>query len=420
MIGTLLVGLALGVLLGWLLAMLRSQSVIAAARRDSHEQVRTVEASRAGDQAVAAAASAERDAMALQLDTLRDQSHHDRDLALQFGPLRQTLDQVSKQVATLERERATHFGQLHQVITSVAEGTTALRDQTATLTGALNSSTRRGAWGEAQLRRVLEHSGMLKHSMFDEQVAGVTAHDVGVRPDVVVRLPRNKSLVVDAKAPMDAFLRAQAGDIDDAKRAQLLSAHAKAVRGHVDTLASKAYWTAFETSPEVVLCFVPSDAVLIAALQAQPDLYDYAQRSKVILTSPASLLAVLQATAAVWQQDALADNAREVLTLGSDLHSRIGTLGSHVASMGGALTKSVEAYNRMVGTMESRVMVTSRKMHELGIAAEARPALEPIEQSTRPFTASELIDQQMTDALEASAEPQHRDGVSRPQRHRAS
>lgn len=438
-IGILIVGLALGVALGWLVAALRTSSTVSDAQRTAHDRVRAVESQRANDQAQAAAAIAERDAMALQLDTLRDQSHHDRDLALQLGPLRQTLTHVSEQVGTLERERAAHFGQLQQVIAQVAEGTTALRDQTASLTGALNSSTTRGSWGETQLRRVLEHSGMLAHSMFDEQVASRTAHDIAVRPDVLIRLPRDKSLVVDAKAPMDAFLQAQAPDLDDAARAKLLVNHAKALRGHVDTLAAKAYWSAFDSSPEVVICFVPSDSVLIAALNAQPELYDHAQRSKVILTSPASLLAVLQATAAVWQQDALADNARQVLTLGSELHSRIGTLGGHIAALGASLNKSVDSYNRMVGTVESRVMVTSRKMHELGVVGAAAAELAPIDKSARRLTQPDLLDHELSEALgtrgaslneeeglevqesdAASAASQRRDAASPLRRHHAS
>jgi DNA recombination protein RmuC len=236
---------------------------------------------------------------------------------------------------------------------------------------------------------------MLARCDFEEQVSAVSRHDARVRPDVVVRLPGDKCLVIDAKSPLDAFLRAQGEGVPPTERTAYLQAHATALRGHVDALAGKAYWSAFATSPELVICFVPSDAVLAAALQAEPDLYDHAQARKVVLASPATLLAVLRATAFAWQQDSVSEHAREVLRLGSELHTRLATLGKHVGEMGGALSRSVETYNRMVGTLESRVMVTSRKMHEIGVVGEAPPALEAVAPTPRPLTQSELIDAEL-------------------------
>jgi len=170
-----------------------------------------------------------------------------------------------------------------------------------------------------------------------------------------------------------------------------LAAHATFLRGHVDSLATKAYWSAFTSTPEMVVCFIPGDAILAAALAADPALFEYAQARRVVLASPGTLLALLRTVAFTWQQDALTANAQLLLKLGSELYSRLGTLGSHATRMGASLQKSVESYNALVGALESRVMVTARKMHELGLAETPLPETSPIETAPRPLTATELI-----------------------------
>ena len=347
--------------------------------------------------AEAAGARAERDLLAAQLSAGEEAARRDRAVASELAPLRQSLARVEQQVGALERDRVEQFGQLGETLREVAQRTAALGQETATLSGALNSSGIRGTWGEAQLRRVLEHAGMLARCDFDEQVSAVTEHDARVRPDVLVRLPGDKCLVIDAKAPLQAFLRAQADDLAPNERTAQLRQHATSLRGHVETLAGKAYWSAFTTSPELVVCFVPSDAVLAAALHAAPDLYDHAQSRKVVLASPATLLAVLRATAFAWQQDSLTEHAREVLRLGGDLHSRLGTLGRHVGEMGAALRRSVQTYNKMVGTLESRVMVTSRQMHELGVVPEPHAPLTAVADTPRPLTQADLISEELAE-----------------------
>jgi DNA recombination protein RmuC len=316
-------------------------------------------------------------------------------------------------VGTLERDRQAQFGELGERLGHVTSTTNALRDATATLAGSLNASTIRGTWGEVQLRRVLEHSGMLARCDFDEQVSAVSTHDRGVRPDVLVHLPGEKILVIDSKAPMTAFLGAQADSLDPLERTRLLSAHATSLRGHVESLAAKAYWSAFTTTPQMVICFVPGDAILASALGADPTLYEYAMSKKVVLTSPGTLLALLRTVAFTWQQDALTANAQALLKLGNELYSRLGTLGSHATRMGASLQKSVESYNALVGALESRVMVTARKMHELGLADGPLPETQPVETAPRPLTAAELIvvldsdvvdsDVREANALEANA-----------------
>ena len=334
---------------------------------------------------------AERDGLRERIVDLEATVTEDAQAAALLAPLRDAVTRVERQVATLERDRSEQYGVLGERLAEVSASAAALRAETATLAGSLNASTVRGTWGEVQLRRVLEHAGMLRRCDLDEQVSATARHGREVRPDVVVRLPGGKVLVIDAKAPMTAFLGAQADGVDAAGRHTLLQAHAKALRGHVDSLAAKAYWSAFATTPEMVLCFVPGDAVLAAALAADPELYEYAQRSRVVLSSPATLLAVLRAVAFTWQQDALASNARELLSLGADLYERLGTLAGHVDGMGRALTRGVESYNALVGSLETRVLTTARRMHDLGVSSEALPTIPPLSLGARHLTAPELV-----------------------------
>lgn len=362
----LLAGAALGAVLAWLLVRTRYAAELAA-----------------GD--------AERLGLRERLDDLAARWEQDDEAALALAPLTSALARVERQVGVLERDRAEQFGLLGERLGEVSASTRALREQTATLAGSLNASTVRGLWGETQLRRVLETAGMLGRCDFDEQVRAVSRHEAAVRPDVVVRLPGDKVLVVDAKAPLSAFLDAQRATLSPADRDARLAAHADALRRHVEGLAAKDYWSAFEESPRLVVCFVPSEAVLAAAIEHDPALFESAMRRHVALASPATLLALLRTIAHAWQQDSLTANARELLVLGRELHERLGTLSAHVSRMGGSLRRSVEAYNAMVGTLESRVLITTRRMHDLDLAPEAVPAPPPVEATPRALTAAELL-----------------------------
>lgn len=375
--------LLLGMSWGWLLA--QSRAAAARAERD--------------------VARAEADGLRRELDVTLDAREVDRQAAAELTPLRDSLERVERQVRTLERDRVEQFGQVGEHLAQVAQQTRALQQQTAALSGALSSSGTRGTWGEVQLRRVLEHAGMLERCDFEEQVSGTSRHDARVRPDVVVRLPGDKTLVIDSKAPLTAFLRAQGEDLSPDEVTRLLRDHASALRGHVDALAAKDYWSAFTASPELVICFVPSDAVLAAALRAEPDLYDRAQARRVVLASPATLLAVLRATALAWQQDALTSNAQELLRLGAELHQRLGTVGRHLGAMGTALRRSVETYNQLVGTLESRVLVTARRMQELGLVDQPLDPSEPVQVAPRPLTSPELLAEELSHEL-TEATPQ--------------
>jgi len=339
-----------------------------------------------------AALSTERDLLRERVVDLEATVSEDAQTAAVLAPLRDALGRVERQVSTLERDRAEQYSQLGERLTHVTSTTDALRAQTASLAGSLNASTVRGTWGEVQLRRVLEHAGMLARCDFDEQVSAVSSHDRGIRPDVVVRLPGDKCLVVDAKSPMTAFLAAQADGIGTPERERLLSTHAMSLRSHVDALAAKAYWSAFTTTPEMVVCFVPGDSILAAAVSAEPGLFDHAMSRKVVLASPGTLLALLRTVAFTWQQDALTSSARQLLELGTALYSRLATLGVHATKMGASLQKSVESYNALVGALESRVLVTARKMHDLDLVDSVIPEVTPIEQGPRPLTAAELLE----------------------------
>jgi DNA recombination protein RmuC len=339
----------------------------------------------------ASAAEAERDLLRVRLEDLELARAESADAAALLAPLRDTIGRVERQVGALERDRVEQFGELGERLTAVSRSTESLRSETATLATALSASSVRGAWGEVQLRRVLELSGLLARCDFDEQVTRTSRHGATVRPDAVINLPGGRHVVVDSKAPMSHFLQAQAETVGAQERAELLGAHATALRRHVDSLAGKAYWSAFTRSPEVVVCFVPGEAILGAALADDPGLYEHALGRKVVLASPGTLFAVLRTIGAVWQQDALEQSARDLLALGQDLHVRLSTLGSHVTSMGQSLARSVEHYNRFVGTLESRVLVTARRLHELGIAQEPGAGLDPLESAPRPLSAPELL-----------------------------
>ncbi len=365
-----------------------------------------------------AAATAERDVLRERVVDLEATVAADEETAALVAPLAASLDRVAAQVHTLERERGEQFSRVALELARVQSSTDGLRDQTASLVGSLSSANTRGAWGELTLRRVLEVSGMLPRCDFDTQWSGRTRDGAAVRPDVVVHLPGDKHLAIDAKAPMSDFLAAAADGLDEPARADLLRRHARALRGHVETLAAKGYWSAVGPSPELVVCFVPGDALLATALSADPGLHEHAMAKRVVLASPATLLALLRTVAVTWQQDALADGARELLGLGRDLYARIGALGRHTEAVGASLRRSVQAYNGLVGSLEGRVLVTARRMQQLGLADEPLPAPAPVLETPRPLTAVELLealDEQLA-AEGAGREPIVQEVVARRER----
>ena len=339
-----------------------------------------------------AAASAEAALLRERVIDLEANATDDLETAALLAPLAGALRRVEDHVAVLNDDRATQLAQVSERLSAVGHATARLDAQTSALVGSLQASTTRGAWGEVQLRRVLEHAGLLARCDFDVQVSGTTASGRAVRPDVVVHLPGERHLVIDAKAPMAALLRTAAVERSHDAREADLQAHAKALRAHVDALAGKAYWTAWPDSPAMVVCYLPAEALLTSALQADPSLFEHAMAKQVVLATPATLLALLRTVAHAWQHESLTSNAAELLRLGHDLYERLGSVGGHARRMGEQLTRTVETYNAMIGSIEHRVLVTARQMHELGLSAAPASSLVPVDLAARPLTAPLLID----------------------------
>src|SRR5215470_6712556 len=271
-----------------------------------------------------------------------------------------------------------------------------LRAQTQALVTALRRPEARGRWGEMQLRRVAELAGMSARCDFDEQVtAAGPGPDDGehargpVRPDMVVRLAGGKNIVVDSKVSLAAYLEA-AEVSDDQARESRLAAHGRHLREHVDRLAAKAYWAALSPSPEFVVLFIPGEAFLAPALEREPGLLEYAISRRVHIATPTTLVTMLRTAQYAWQQDALSDNARAVFDLGRELYDRLASLGGHVDSIGKSLASAVAAYNRSVGTLEGRVLVTARKLRQLGVTSADLTGPSPVELAPRTLSASEL------------------------------
>lgn len=344
-------------------------------------------------QARVAGLAAERDLLRERVTDLEASTAQEAELAATLSPLSATLSRVERQVQTLERDRVEQFSRLDEQLTAVRSSGEALGRQAAALAGALRSPTARGAWGEVQLRRVVEHAGMLDRVDFSTQVVGTTPVGVGVRPDLVVHLPGGKNLVVDAKAPLAAFLEAsEAGATTEAVQLEAAARHARALRVHVDGLAAKEYWAAFQPTPQLVVCFVPGEAFLAAACGADPALLDHAMGRRVVLATPTTLLALLRTVALTWQSEALTGNARELFELGRELHTRLGSMGETTARVGRSLQRAVEEYNTWVSTLERRVLVTARRMEQLAVTDDRLGRVTAVESLPRPLTAAELLD----------------------------
>ena len=305
------------------------------------------------------------------------------------APLQATLDKVEVQLRELERARVSAYSALTEQVRTVGQTSVELREQTASLVGALRAPQARGRWGEMQLRRVVELAGMVDHCDFDEQATAMTDDGI-VRPDLVVRLAGGKQVVVDAKVSLAAYLTA-AESRDEEVREERLRAHSRSLRTHVEQLAAKSYWRAFQPSPEFVVLFVPGEAFLAPALEHDPALLDDAMGRRVVIATPTTLVAMLRTVAFAWQQDALTANAREVFELGRELYRRLGTLGGHVDKLGRSLTRSVEDYNATVGSLERSVLVQARRMAELRVAEGELGRPTPLEAVPRPVASPELV-----------------------------
>jgi DNA recombination protein RmuC len=309
-------------------------------------------------------------------------------------PMKDLLARYESGLRQMELERQGAYSGLSEQVKQLAVSQDQLKKETQNLVTALRAPQTRGRWGELQLRRVVEMAGMLAHCDFDEQVT-TTGEDGRLRPDLVVHLPGGAHVVVDAKVPLDAFLRANDAEDEDTRQVNLL-AHARQLRTHIDQLSKREYWRQFDPSPDFVVAFIPGDPLLDAAFEKDGDLIEYAVARQVLITTPTTLIALLRTFAQGWQNESLAENARVVKDLGAELYERLRVLGGHFAKMHRSLTATVEAYNDTVGSLEARVLVTARRFPDLAVVghdAKEVPELYPVSSTPRLPQASELTEE---------------------------
>lgn len=300
-------------------------------------------------------------------------------------PMRESLERYEKTLTAIEKDRAESHSRLHAQIEYMKQTGETLRRETSQLTLALKGSDTRGRWGEFQLRRIVELAGMTEHIDYVQQQSISTSDGARQRPDMIVHLPEGRRLVVDAKAVIDAYQDAVAADNDDARKAAL-ARHARHVRDQVVSLGAKAYWEQFDHAPDFVVMFLPSEAHLAEAAKIDPALLDDAMGRNVIIASPMTLMALLKCVAYGWRQEALADNAREIMNLGLEMHAHLCTLAEHAMKVGDGLNKAMRAYDAFVGSLESRAVVQAKRFETLGVkSSKSVPDVPLIESEVREF-----------------------------------
>lgn len=314
----------------------------------------------------------ERSQAAQRIAALTEADHRNSSLAAMVSPVTESLGALAGRVESAEHARLVTQAELGEQLRSMAQANTALRDETGRLTYALSRSEFRGRWGEAQLKRVVEAAGLIRGVHFVEQPT-LTSSDSALRPDMIITLSNDRKIIIDSKVSLDALLAPEPSD----------SRHAAAIGTHIDQLASKQYWRQFTTTPEFVVMFLPAESLLGAALHADPGLLDRAFNRNVVLATPSTLLALLRTIAMGWRDEALADNARTIYEQGRDLHERLQVLSGHLGKLGSSLDGAVAAYNKTIGSWEGRVLVSARRMADLGVASEPLISLTQIDRSAR-------------------------------------
>ncbi len=430
----LLIGAALGLVIGLLLARrgssagenpavveARHQAIVAEIRAEEAAHRAQLSSELAGLQATATAL---REQVGTQQEQYRElvertraeqaaQTERERaesKVLQQLTPVQEMLRAMQLKVTDLETQRSVQHGELTQQLRAATEAEERLRQTAETLASALSNNVKRGVWGETQLRTLVESAGLINRVDFFLQES-VTAESGERRPDMVLRLPGGKSIAVDAKVPYNAYIEANAipstaGDDEQARRSTLLADHAKQVKAHVDALANKTYWTGLEASPEFTIAFIPNEPLLAAALEKDPTLLEYAFSRRIALASPVSFWAVLKTVAFTWQQDVLTEDAKNLFDLSKELYSRLATLAEHADKLRGAIDRTVSTYNTFASSLESRVLVTARKLDALDESKViATPAL--IDARPRQLTAAELTDAMLdaADEPDPAAEP---------------
>ncbi|AMU93468.1 recombinase RmuC [Sphingopyxis terrae subsp. terrae NBRC 15098] len=317
-------------------------------------------------------------------------------------PVHERLAKYEEAVGKVEAERRDAFGLLHGQIAAMREGTERVSSEAAKLVNALrNAPKARGRWGEQQLRNVLESCGLSEHADFQTEVSVADGEGGRLRPDVVVKVPGGQSLVIDAKVSLNAYQDAF-GAVDEAEKTAHLAAHAAAMKAHVNTLSAKAYWNQFDDTPDYVVMFVPGEHFLAAALDHDAELWDYAFDRKVLLATPTNLIAIARTVAAVWRQEKLAGQAREIAALGKELYARMATMGGHIARVGKNLDQATGAYNAFVGSFESQVLTQAKRFEALDVETGGKeiPVLPVAEQAARPLAKLAAAPAAVNDASE--------------------
>jgi len=374
-VSMLLLGLALGAGLGFLLGYLLG------ARKNTSD----------GD---AVGLRAQLELMQAQYADLQSKQETENKILQALLPVSERLTDMQRTVAQLEKQRHEQHGQISQQLRSAVESDELLRGTTEQLASALRSNSTRGVWGEVQLRRVVEAAGLIERVDFDVQAQ--ISSDAGIgKPDMVVHLPGGKNIAVDAKVPFNAYLEASqipftATGEEAARRESLMKQHVAAVRSHVDALGKKAYWDGLDASPELVICFIPSEALISSATEADPTLMDYAFSKKVALASPVTLWSVLKTIAFSWQQDVLTEDAAKLFDVGRELLQRLGAMAKHIDTLGRSISSTVKGYNAFVGSLESRVLPSARRLNDLGQSADLDQELEALDAMPRELSAPEL------------------------------
>jgi len=331
------------------------------------------------------------------ISTQAQQTDKENKILVQLEPVKQQLLQMQDVVQRLEKERTEQFSSISEQLRTSIETDENLRKQTQQLSQALSSNSLRGVWGETQLRKLVELAGLIKHADFAEQATIKTDNGTG-RADMVINLPGGKSLAIDSKVPFNSYQEASsiselAGGEEANRRAILIKEHVAAVRKHIDDLGTKAYWSGLDSSPDFVICFVPSESLLSAALDADPSLMEYAFKKNVALSSPVSLFSVLKTINYIWRQNADESQVRAMIKLGKELYERVGKIAALAQDLGNKLTSTVKSYNAFVSSLESRMLVTARKLNdldenELGIDTIVEP--KQLDDAPSALTSKEL------------------------------
>ena len=331
------------------------------------------------------------------ISTQAQQTDKENKILVQLEPVKQQLLQMQDVVQRLEKERTEQFSSISEQLRASIETDENLRKQTQQLSQALSSNSLRGVWGETQLRKLVELAGLIKHADFAEQATIKTDNGTG-RADMVINLPGGKSLAIDSKVPFNSYQEASsiselAGGEEANRRAILIKEHVAAVRKHIDDLGTKAYWSGLDSSPDFVICFVPSESLLSAALDADPSLMEYAFKKNVALSSPVSLFSVLKTINYIWRQNADESQVRAMIKLGKELYERVGKIAALAQDLGNKLTSTVKSYNAFVSSLESRMLVTARKLNdldenELGIDTIVEP--KQLDHAPSALTSKEL------------------------------